>query len=271
MKEISIDESKQIQLDLLSDIHNFCEENGLTYYLIFGSLIGAVRHKGFIPWDDDIDICMPRKDYLVFQEKYNQHPSRSCSRAIFCETDDRYYYPFGKLIDTRTVLNESVNSNCELGVYVDIFPLDYLSQSDLKNVIARFKLQFFRNVLCLCLLPGSNRRKGAKKVLHSLLNKVSFLINMNFVSRIMNSVAKNLNQDRRAKWMGIIANVDKNGINRNYKAEWFDHKSLIQFEGRNVYIPANYSDILTYIYGDYMTLPPVEKQVSLHVYNQYWK
>lgn len=271
MKKITIDESKQIQLDLLSDIHSFCEENGLTYYLMFGSLIGAVRHKGFIPWDDDIDICMPRKDYLAFQEKYNQKPQRSCSKAIFCETEKNYYYPFGKLIDTRTILNESVNSNCELGVYVDIFPLDYLSQNNLKNVIARHKLLFFRNVLCLNLLPGSNRRKGIKKILHALLNKVSFLVNMNLVSCIMNSVARRVNKEGNGELIGIIANVDKNGINRNYKAEWFDHKSLIKFEDRNVYIPASYNDILTHIYGDYMTLPPVENRISLHVYNQFWK
>lgn len=271
MRNITIEESKKIQLELLTDIHSFCEDHDLTYFLMFGTLLGAIRHKGFIPWDDDIDICMPRKDYLFLQKEYNNSPVRPFSKAVFCETDESYYYPFGKLIDTRTVLKEDVNTSGSIGVYIDIFPLDYLSENVKSNVNTRRKLHFLRDVLSVSILPGSDRRKGIKRIVHSVLNKFSSLINMNYISKKMNVISMKLNNGENSSYMGIISNIDAKGINRTYEAAWFASKRLTEFECKHFYIPDKYDEILSYVYGDYMTPPPDDKRQSLHVYSQYWK
>ena len=123
-KELSLEEKKKILVSILSEVHNFCDENNLKYFLPGGTLIGAVRHKGFIPWDDDIDIYMPRNDYEKFLCEFNKESERY--QVISLKTDG-YYLPFGKVIDTKTVLIENVDSDYKMGIYLDIFPLDNLS------------------------------------------------------------------------------------------------------------------------------------------------
>ena len=117
--EISVEELKKLELDILKYLKNVCSENGLTYYLAFGTLLGAVRHKGFIPWDDDIDVWMPREDYeklkIIMRNKVN-------SRYLFVTPKEykNYGVAFGKIIDKKTLLvEESYSSEYDLGVYIN--------------------------------------------------------------------------------------------------------------------------------------------------------
>ena len=124
MKQITdIHELRQLQMGILDHVHAFCEANGLTYFLSSGMLIGAVRHGGYIPWDDDIDIYMPRCDYERFLQIYSD-PS-GVYRAIDPQRDPKYYYTFAKVIDQRTLMLEKEVKGYEIGVYIDIFPLDF--------------------------------------------------------------------------------------------------------------------------------------------------
>lgn len=264
--------SMEIQLELLEEVHEFCENNNLIYYLMFGTLIGAVRHKGFIPWDDDVDICMPRKDYDLFFANYNEIALRKHSKAVNCNNDNKYYYPFGKVIDTRTVLMEDVCTDYSLGVYIDVFPLDNLSNNESVNAKARKKLHLLRNLLASKMLPNSNRRKGAKKIIHRFLNKVLFRLDMNYISKKMDTIARNVAPlENDTLQYGIIADVDAKGMDRNYVGYMFKDRKLVPFEQYSFFVPGGYDGILTQIYGDYMTPPPEHKRHSLHVYKQYWK
>lgn len=268
MKEITVLESKKLQLHILSKIHDFCGENHLRYYLVFGSLLGAVRHKGFIPWDDDIDVSMPREDYHFFMENFGEQDS---CKAICCERDSSYYLPFGKVIDTRTVLKENISNSAEIGVYVDIFPLDGLSESKKKNRRIVQKLLFRRNLLALKILPNSKKRKGWRKYAHSILRRILFFLNMNQVSQSMNKLAQSFSSGENSTQFGQLANVDASGIQREYPAPLFSERVLYDFENFQFYGPKDYDSYLKLVYGDYMRLPSEEARVCKHEYAQYWK
>ena len=119
-----IQELRQIQMGILDEVHRFCESHNLRYFLSSGTLIGAVRHKGYIPWDDDIDIYMPRKDYEEFLQIY--HDKNGVYRAINPQVESHYYYTFAKVVDLRTKMVETDTEGYEIGVYMDIFPVDYV-------------------------------------------------------------------------------------------------------------------------------------------------
>ena len=129
MKTISTEELKRIQLDILLVFHDFCIENGLEYSLFAGTLIGAVRHKGYIPWDDDIDICMTRPNYEKFIHSFNGHFPNYYVAAP--ELDWNYYAPYANVCDNRTLLLEGKNGHNgqEIGVKIDIFPIDGCTSS----------------------------------------------------------------------------------------------------------------------------------------------
>ena len=121
----SLDELKKIELDIMIKVHQFCEENGIKYYMIAGTLIGAIRHKGFIPWDDDIDIAMPREDYEKFLKIFPEYGKKNNLLAVNNRTKPYYGRPMTKVIDTRTSLTEpEYRSDDPIGVFVDIWVMD---------------------------------------------------------------------------------------------------------------------------------------------------
>ena len=128
MRQISADELKEIQLNLLNNIDHFCKSNGIQYFLAYGTLIGAIRHDGFIPWDDDIDIAMPRPDYDRFIKKFNAY-SKDYQVEDYSITDN-YPTPFAKVIDTRTEMRMTLYNQRSSGVYIDVFPIDGIGNAN---------------------------------------------------------------------------------------------------------------------------------------------
>lgn len=265
MRKVTLEESKQIQVELLSAIHEHCNKHNIRYFLVYGTLLGAVRHKGFIPWDDDVDICMFRDDYERFFETFNSEQNGN-AKAINCKTEKTYYLPFGKVIDTRTVLKERVESAGEIGVYVDVFVMDSMTGNAVIDSMKEKILLFLRNLLSLKMLPGSDKRKGYRKLIHSMLSGLP--VNMNTVSNAMNAVAR---CKRRSGASAALANVDRREIKNRFSDNLFEELILLPFEGREFHVPAEYDRILTMFYGDYMQLPPEDQRVSLHEYDAWWK
>lgn len=123
MKKLTLDEVKKIQLEILAYIDSFCKKNNISYFINYGTLLGAVRHKGFIPWDDDIDISMDREHYNMFIEKFNQDSSKY--KILSLDTDKTYFNNFIKVVDTTTKIVDNRNyKTFSCGVFVDIFPMD---------------------------------------------------------------------------------------------------------------------------------------------------
>ena len=266
MVNISFEEGKKIELAILSEIANFCEKENLQYFLAYGTLIGAIRHKGFIPWDDDIDINMPRKDYEYLIENYNQKNPDSPYRVI-SPFDKLSRHPFVKVIDTRTVkIEKSVDyTDGYLGVDIDIFPLD--GQPTDETEFEKWYKRLYNVYKChlYCILDSK-----ATIVRRLVLPILKFLIGgkNNCLKKAKNLHAKYPYDS--SYYVGAVECVFNTKGNR-FKKEYFDEAIDTEFEGLSFKIPIGYDAILRKVYGDYMKLPPAEQQVTHHANNMYWK
>lgn len=265
MKPISFEEAKKIEFDILCYVADFCDKHGLQYFLAYGTLIGAIRHKGFIPWDDDIDLHMPRADYDRFLELFGTEAKGSPYRAI-SPYEDIARHTFVKVVDTRTVkLENGVEyPHGHLGVDLDIFPLDGLpdKKEDFDKFYDRLIRQYQKQRFLIMSPKGSLKKRLALPILRVLVGSKKKVLNK----------AKRIHEEypyEAAKYVGCIESAFMSRRNR-YQKEWVEQTVDVPFEGRLFKAPIGYDEILTTVYGDYMKLPPAEAQVTHHENNMFW-
>jgi len=264
-KEIALNELKSIQLDLLRELHGYCEKHGLVYYLAYGTLIGALRHNGYIPWDDDIDVMMPRADYDRLIKAFNQ--GSGPIKVISYETDSDYYLPFAKLVHTDTVMQEQVNNDKQIGVYIDIFPLDNLSDDHEDAVRRMDRAGRFNYMVSLKNIKKSSSRKFYK---NAILVVGSFILRAVSLRTLFEKM-KSVTVSKETAYIGVVTGISKGGPSRVFKKEWFSSRTLHDFEQEQFYVPCGGDAFLRNLYGDYMKLPPKEQQKSHHVFEAWWK
>ena len=266
MKSMSFEESKKVELDILESVASFCEENGIRYFLAYGTLIGALRHKGFIPWDDDIDIQMPREDYNRLISSFNEkkHNPNLC---LVPPHDPKSRHPIVKIIDVRTVkIEEGVDYSAgSLGVDIDIFPID--GQPDNEVDYQQWYKKLRRLYAFYTYSIMSSRGGSLKKRL--LFSLIKMCMSRRYVKKRADSLHKKYPYES-SKYLGTIESAF-NSIGNRVERECFSDFVLVEFEGKQFRAPIGYDAILTKIYGDYMQLPPEEKRVSHHSANTYWK
>lgn len=260
-KSITIKELKEIQLNILENVDKYCEVNGLQYFLAYGTLIGAIRHKGYIPWDDDIDIYMPRPDYDIFITEYNK--TNSLYKVIDKSIDANYTIAFAKVHDTRTQINETMYQKEDFGVYIDIFPLDGIENNEKAIKITRFRhyLNTKRAIL--------GRTRTFSKNIFLAIGKICLLpFSTKYILNKMERIAREINYEK-AKYVNSFfsSTAYKEIVNKNI----FEDYELVKFEHLTCRIPKGYDELLKKNYGNYMELPPIEKQVSHHVFEAWWK
>lgn len=266
MRKLGIEEIKSIQLDILKNIHSFCLANQLHYSLAYGSLLGAVRHKGYIPWDDDIDIMMPRKDYDKFVASFGNDRFHVIERAL----DRSYYIPFAKVYDAGTEVIEKTDlPQSGFGVYVDVFPLDNIPDKDCDFKRMMWKKHFLN---CVYILKAVKIRKRSMwwKNLVLLLSKL-FLLPVSF-SCIVNIMEKLClrNNATITQRVGLISPTDSNP-REIWNVSIFKKYIMLPFEDSEFSCVADYDIVLRSMYGDYMKLPPEEKRVTHHCNEAYMK
>ena len=265
---IEIEEQKTLMLEIMDDIDAFCRENHIPYFLLGGSLIGAIRHEGYIPWDDDIDIAMLREDYNRFISLYSSKKS-SRFKLLSLESDESYAYPFAKVIDVRTKLEEAVDSPDNLGIYVDVFPLDNCPAS--YDAACKFQKQVgilggIRNIKAILI---DKKRSVWKNVLLFLAKGIVRCVSKRTMSELIAKKVQKYNGLEAEYVAQLSGNVY--GTKEIWKKEWFEDIIDVKFEERYYMVPKEYHKVLMTTFGNYMQMPPEEKRVSHHAYVAYWR
>lgn len=264
MKEITNEELKIICTAVLKKFDEICSEHNLKYSLAYGTLIGAVRHSGFIPWDDDIDVIMPRDDYeKLLALKYDDGDYEIKS----CRYSDNYYYMFAKMIDKHTCLIEDHIDNKDMGVYIDIFPYDRVSPDSqdfesLVNKCAKFK-QFSDHLI------SSGKRKDSESALHHIVKRVVQSVMKPLRKTIINKFDRSMSKSTGDHCLNLIYNDTYKG--NLFSADLWNDLIEVDFEGLKMKAFRDYDQILTKKYGDYMQLPPEEERIGHHGFVAYYK
>ena len=244
-------------MGILDEVHQYCEAHGLRYFLSSGTLIGAVRHKGYIPWDDDIDIYMPRKDYEQFLREFKGSEQ---FKLLNPAKESHYYYTFAKVVDLRTRMVEKETEGYEIGVYMDIFPVDYVTDN-LQERERVFKLKKLLYKIRRCKISNSN----------PLQSRLAYLV-YRYLPLSVSQIERKI---RRlivlAEPTQTVCNMTEAGpkLKGCFPAEDIASSVEIDFEGKKYKTMVGYKDYLERTYGDYMTLPPVEQRVT-HKFEAYW-
>lgn len=248
-KYLTREELLEVQLDMLKNLHTFCVNNGITYYLAYGTLLGAVRHKGFIPWDDDVDILMPYQDWLRFRDSYKD--KRYYVADSF--TDVRHSLYFGRFYDNYTCRQGFQKM---LGAFIDIYCMHGLPDVKFNGV---------NQVAKVCKMDHLRKQymKARNWFMYrhlwpTLHPRYSLLTNI--ISRkIQKQLSKYSMTDSQ-----IVFAYGGDGLDEVFRSCLFGTPILLQFEDSSFYVPEHYNELLTIMYGDYMQLPPEEQRHPYH-------
>jgi lipopolysaccharide cholinephosphotransferase len=260
---LSKEEKRSLQLkilEIIKYIDAFCNENNIEYYIIYGSCLGAVRHKGFIPWDDDMDIAMTEDNYFKFIKAFEQSGNKEKYYLQRPGKEKDYYLSFSKLRDITTTLVEENNKdkNITYGVYIDIFPLIGVP----KNKIKRNILKINRAFLLSANINVINNKflKSISKIIIKLIGK----------ERVIKYCQKNCFKYKTKDYDEWLSLCDGDGFNLNLNMKEVYGKPLyVEFENTMLPIPRKYDEYLTHIYGDYMKIPS-EKDIEKKEHTPYY-
>lgn len=266
MKQMTLDEVKSTQVEILKYIDEICERNNIKYSLAYGTLIGAVRHGGFIPWDDDIDIILMREEYekllnILYQEENELY-------QVLSPKDEGYWYSYAKVTDKRTLIVEKNWPTYEkLGVFVDIIPIDYLPEDDPKSLFDEAMIIDESLKYCLTDIAYSHDKSYMR-----LLKKLCRFRKVNTCRKFdewywKKEFEKVVAKSKPSKYIGCIAI----GPYKLWNSEMMETFSKISFEGIEFQTVKEYDKMLKKTYGNYMKLPPEEQRVSNHDFTPYWR
>lgn len=270
MEKMCLEDIKAISLYLLENLDDFCQERSINYTLCFGTLLGAVRHRGFIPWDDDIDIIMPRPDYERFCKEWKDTKDVS----LFSYNRKNTHIAYARLTEMkRTVVTSPAiwNKAKESGVWIDIFPIDAVEDNDkdANNRIGKSR-EILSDVMNSRFVLTTTKKSFKSYIKHLVLRLIHRENSNEYYLKQHDNLCKEIDYIT-AKRISILSFATT-----GYKG-WFDinmFKELISvdFENHSFKCIKDWDKYLKLTYGDYMELPPIEKRVQTHsAHKYYWK
>lgn len=253
----------QVEIYIAREIKRVCDLYNLKYCLSYGTLLGAIRHKGFIPWDDDFDIAMPREDYEKFIKVFGKETNTYEFFIENWDTEASYGLSFSKIKLNGTVFEENSikETNTHKGIFVDVLPYDELPNEKrlisktAKRVLFLGKIYKFR-LGYLPTNPGNRKQEIQARVIGAL----GKIIPKSFLRKLIYKEETKFNG--RGDFLTLVSGPYQ--CRDYFPKEYLDNMIEVDFEGDKFKVPERYDDVLKAIYGDYMKLPPVEKRVCRH-------
>ena len=265
---LSLADLQNVELRMLISFKEICEQQKFSYALAGGTLLGAIRHNGFIPWDDDIDLIMMRSDYEKFIRYCNTTPGLPF-HIVSAETCAGYSKGFAKLMDNGTYLESDTDNDAKLGgVFLDIFPVDYLGDT------RREALRVYRSTSLLReILVAKQWKRYSRSKTHSFIYEpvrlFFFLISRLFCGKtLLKMIDQKRQTSRKAYSCCIFGSYRTKEI---MPTDIYENRTTHEFEGHKFSILKDYDVYLTAVYGNYMQLPPEEKRITHHTFTAYWK
>ena len=273
MKELTTREMQEVSLEILHTIASICEKYHFRYVLIYGTLIGAVRHKGYIPWDDDVDIMMPRPDYDRLLEYLKENIADYPHLKVFNREEcPEYPYMITRISDQRYRIEMENEKPFGLGVFIDIYPYDGLGDNKEEAVafgmkgdrLSSFCYQATREHFAIETTTSTFRKliKYPVYLFSKMIGKDYFQIQLAKLARVKGY--------DNSEYVGCVIWLSW-GEKDIFPREWFDETILVPFEKYEFRIPKEFDKVLRHEYGDYMILPPEKDRVGHHYFKAYKK
>ncbi|MBO4835873.1 MAG: LicD family protein [Lachnospiraceae bacterium] len=262
---------QQLELDMLVELDRVCRKHGIQYVITCGTLLGAVRHQGFIPWDDDVDVSMMREEYEKFKKVSHELDPAICFFQDH-DTDPEYRWGYAKLRRTGTtyIRPGQEKMKCKTGVYIDILPADDIPMSSLGQILNDFYCFCLRKILWAEIGKDDRSIGGAERTIYKILSH----IRPEWVFRRVDAMARKSRNDSPnpvrtyllpsgAKELGMYSD-GKNTLKLRYGSPkvWIATVQEFDFEGHKFFGSSYYDTYLRSRFGDYMQLPPEEKRVA---------
>lgn len=273
MRELSLAEIQQNSFNILKFVDKICKEEGLTYTLAYGSLLGAIRHGGFIPWDDDIDLWMPREDYNKLINYFMEHEEELKPFALFSQYNmSNYPYMISRISDTRFLIETENEESYGIGTFIDIYPIDGVGDSVQEYTKLKNKASFYSS---LCFLSSRQRLSlsGVKSIRKATVKWIAYYYarfrGCKYFIDILEVMAKGCSYEN-STYLGCLV-WGSDGIKCIFPKEWIESSIHVSFEGQDFPAPIHHDKILQRLYGNYMALPSEEKRIPHHDYKAYEK
>lgn len=268
MKTLSLDEIKSVSLDGLIYFRDYVEKHQLRYFLSWGTLLGAVRHQGFIPWDDDIDIWMPRKDYNILMSQISEFENEDWS-IINNSRNHRYLLAWAKIVNKKTICKPSVVASgfCP-GLTLDIFPLDYIDKTIEEAEIEMINMTspLFKQLEGFHPSVVDINASLYKRIIRFLYFYFKNIINQPYHELL--SKYDNLFINNKDSSQSVVDYISTGRV--VFNRDWFGDGKVLYFENERFIGPENADKVLTALYGDYRTLPPMEERITHHLYDTFY-
>lgn len=259
MKYLSKREIQLKELDILHKFVEICKEYNLKYYLSGGTLLGAIRHKGFIPWDDDIDVAMPRNDYMKLVDISKSLNDEKYEFLFF--SDSGCQFPYGKLINKDIfVESQFIDGEMSKHLWVDIMPMDGLPEDNVLVEKIYKKAKRYRTIIKLCDAKLGEGNSILKKYAKYILKPISILYGKERAIKNLNKLSMIYDYES-SKYIGAVS-FGLYGVSERMLKSEVENSALVEFEGSEFYTFGCWDSYLKSLYGDYMSFPPKEKQIT---------
>ena len=262
-KKSNIDLLHQVDLDIVKEVVRICEKYGFSYYMLGGTMLGAVRHKGFIPWDDDVDLGMPRKDYESFLQIAPDELASNL-RIVNYRSDPNYQYYITRVLDSNTKVEEERigNENRYTNASIDIFPIDGSPNNRLLRKIYFFRVLFHRALMSLCYkdsIDRQRRRGRMERIFLWIMERIPVeKMTTPYKQKVKIDKLLRKNDVEKSKYIGNIMGAYR--TKEIVPAEFYGKGKMYTFESIELNGMDMADEYLTWTYGDYMKLPPEDKR-----------